>query len=119
MRIYLAFLVVSLFATAFVILPGCPGEKGGESGDAKNGEHEGHERSLAKKADQADEDTKLKDQETCPVMGNPINKDVYVDHEGKRIYFCCPGCDSKFKAEPQKYLKKLREMGEKPVDIPK
>lgn len=27
-----------------------------------------------------------------------------VEHEGKTYYFCCPGCDSKFKADPKKYL---------------
>ena len=27
-------------------------------------------------------------QTTCPVMGNKINKDIYVDHQGTRVYFC-------------------------------
>ncbi len=27
-----------------------------------------------------------------------------VEHEGKTYYFCCPGCDTKFKADPKKYL---------------
>jgi len=46
-------------------------------------------------------------QTTCPVMGNPVNKDVYVDYEGKRIYFCCEGCIEKFKENPEKYMEKL------------
>jgi len=29
-----------------------------------------------------------------------------VEYEGKTYYFCCPGCDSKFKADPKKYLSK-------------
>ena len=29
-----------------------------------------------------------------------------VDYEGKTYYFCCPGCDAKFKADPKKYLAK-------------
>jgi Cu+-exporting ATPase len=29
-----------------------------------------------------------------------------AEHEGKTYYFCCPGCDAKFKADPAKYLKK-------------
>jgi YHS domain-containing protein len=57
-------------------------------------------------------------QTTCPVMGGDINKEVYVDHEGKRIYFCCPACIPKFKEDPAKYLAKLKEMGEEPADIP-
>ena len=32
-------------------------------------------------------------QTTCPVMqGSPVNKSLYVDTEGYRIYVCCGGC---------------------------
>ena len=27
-------------------------------------------------------------QQFCPVMGGKINKDLYADYEGKRVYFC-------------------------------
>jgi Cu(I)/Ag(I) efflux system membrane fusion protein len=47
------------------------------------------------------------DQTLCPVMGNPINKDVFIEYQGKKVYFCCPGCDQAFKADPKKYLPKL------------
>ncbi len=41
----------------------------------------------------------------CPVMeGNPIRKDLFVDYNGKRVYFCCPGCIPAFKADPGKYM---------------
>ncbi len=53
----------------------------------------------------------LKPQTKCPVMGGDINKEVFVDHEGQRIYFCCPGCIKKFKADPEEYLKKMEEQG--------
>ncbi|MDZ8119021.1 efflux RND transporter periplasmic adaptor subunit [Pontiella agarivorans] len=53
-------------------------------------------------------------QTLCPVMGNPINKDVYIDHDGMRIYFCCPGCDSTFKENPDQYLKQMRAEGIEP-----
>jgi YHS domain-containing protein len=29
-----------------------------------------------------------------------------VEHEGKTYYFCCSGCEAKFKADPKKYLGK-------------
>jgi Cu(I)/Ag(I) efflux system membrane fusion protein len=58
-------------------------------------------------------------QKTCPVMGNPIDKSIFVDYKGKRIYFCCAGCPATFKKEPGKYLKKLDELGEKPEVIDK
>jgi YHS domain-containing protein len=49
-------------------------------------------------------------QTTCPVMGGDINKDIYADHAGKRVYFCCPMCDRPFKKNPEKYLKKLKKL---------
>jgi YHS domain-containing protein len=50
-------------------------------------------------------------QKKCPVMGYPINKDVYVDYQGKRIYFCCPSCPDRFRQEPDRAMKKLEEQG--------
>jgi YHS domain-containing protein len=46
-------------------------------------------------------------QKTCPVMGGPIDPGVYTDHEGRRVYFCCPGCIDTFKQEPEAYLAKI------------
>ena len=50
-------------------------------------------------------------QTKCPVMGGTINKDVYADYEGKRVYFCCEACISTFKKDPAKYVKKLEGEG--------
>ena len=50
-------------------------------------------------------------QTKCPVLGGAINRDVYVDHQGQRIYFCCPSCIDEFKKDPDKYLKKMQEQG--------
>jgi len=48
------------------------------------------------------------EQTTCPVMeGNKINKEYFVEYKGKKVYFCCPGCDDKFLANPEKYIAKL------------
>ncbi|UCF14920.1 MAG: YHS domain-containing protein [Phycisphaerales bacterium] len=48
------------------------------------------------------------EQTTCPVMeGNKINEKYFVEYQGKKVYFCCPGCDDKFLADPEKYLAKL------------
>ena len=44
----------------------------------------------------------------CPVMdGNKIDKNVFVEYKGKKVYFCCAQCKAKFEAEPEKYLSKL------------
>lgn len=52
-----------------------------------------------------------KPQTVCPVLGGNINKEIYLDYQGKRIYFCCKGCDAEFKKNPDKYMKKLQEQG--------
>ena len=46
-------------------------------------------------------------QPLCPVMDAPIDPSVYVEYEGRRVYFCCSGCDKKFLADPERYLHKL------------
>lgn len=50
-------------------------------------------------------------QTKCPVMGGDINKKLYVDHDGKRIYMCCMGCIGKVKKDPAKYIKQLEDQG--------
>ncbi|MHC4621769.1 MAG: YHS domain-containing protein [Planctomycetota bacterium] len=47
------------------------------------------------------------EQTTCPVMGGPINKDFFTVYNGKKVYFCCPGCKPEFEKNPEKYLAKL------------
>lgn len=47
------------------------------------------------------------EQTTCPVMGGAINKAIFVEYQGKKVYFCCGGCPDAFKADPQKYVSKL------------
>ena len=50
-------------------------------------------------------------QKKCPVMGYKVNKKLYADHNGKRVYFCCASCDAEFKKDPDKYIKKLEAQG--------
>ena len=50
-------------------------------------------------------------QTTCPVMGGQIDKAVYADHDGKRVYFCCPGCVKTFEGDPEKYIKQMEKKG--------
>ena len=59
-----------------------------------------------------------KPQSTCPVMGTPINKKLFVDANGYRIYVCCEGCIGKVKADPAKYIEKIKASGEVPEKLP-
>ncbi len=54
----------------------------------------------------------------CPVMGSSINKKIYTDYKGKRIYFCCPPCVQDFKKNPEKYMKKIEKDGVVLEDAP-
>lgn len=69
------------------------------------------------RAEETSGEPQLKPQTTCPVMGGRINKDLYVDHDGKRIYVCCRGCIRPIKADFEKYEKILAERGEKPAEV--
>lgn len=51
-------------------------------------------------------------QTVCPVMGGKIQEDVYTEYQGKKVYFCCPACVEKFKADPEKYLSKLPQFAD-------
>ena len=51
-------------------------------------------------------------------MYNKINKDLYTDYKGKRIYFCCPPCIKTFKEDPEKYIRQMEERGITLEDTP-
>jgi YHS domain-containing protein len=57
-------------------------------------------------------------QTTCPVMGEKVGKDLYVDVQGKRIYVCCQTCVEAVKKDPAKYIAKLKEQGVTIEDAP-
>ncbi len=68
--------------------------------------------SYAEDKQAAPEQAQGKKQTNCPVMtGNKINKNMYVDVKGYRIYVCCAGCIGKIKADPDKYIKKMKAQG--------
>jgi hypothetical protein len=56
-------------------------------------------------------------QTTCPIQGGPINKKLFVDYNGKRIYVCCEGCLAQVKSNPDAAIKKLSEAGQEPESI--
>ena len=49
----------------------------------------------------------------CPVKGGEVDPEApTVEYMGKTIGFCCPGCDKKFSANPEKYIENLSEDGQ-------
>ena len=52
------------------------------------------------------------EQTTCPVMGGAIDKDVFVEYQEKKVYFCCDPCKGKFNAAPATYVAKLPQFNQ-------
>jgi YHS domain-containing protein len=59
-----------------------------------------------------------KPQTKCPVMGGDIDRSIFADYQGKRVYFCCGMCPPKFKADPEKYLAAMAKEGVVPEKAP-
>ena len=60
-----------------------------------------------KKAADEPQVAESKEQTQCPVMGGAVNKELFVEYKGQKVYFCCPGCEESFNKEPEKYVNKL------------
>lgn len=97
-----------------------------ETSEATSVEHEYHDHAAAVQGAHghhhqagapAESGGELVTQTTCPVMGGEINKDLYVDVSGKRVYVCCAGCIEPIKMDPETYLNKLEKMGQKAESI--
>jgi len=52
------------------------------------------------------------EQTDCPVMGGAINKTIFTEYKGKKVYFCCSPCKEKFEQEPEKYIVKLPQFNQ-------
>ncbi len=75
----------------------------------QHSEHTGHEKNI--EHEKKETGGRTMPQTNCPVMGGPVNKEVYVDYKGHRIYFCCPGCEETFLKTPEKFLNEMRSKG--------
>ncbi len=47
----------------------------------------------------------------CPVMDLPIDRDHYHDHDGRRIYVCCPGCLDEVRERADEIIEEHRARG--------
>ena len=52
-----------------------------------------------------------KPQTMCPIMNRAINKKIFADYEGKRVYFCCHVCQNRFKRDAAKWVTQLEDEG--------
>ena len=74
--------------------------------DVKPAEHGHHGEHQEKAADGAAKFLGKGDGiETCPVTGEPVNKNLKYEIAGKTFYVCCEGCGDTVKKNPSAYLK--------------
>ncbi len=92
--VFLAIAVCNVFACS-----------GGGSGCGMS-DHK-HDPNTKQEPNKPAEKTKTAEQTLCPVMGGKINKDIFTEYKGKKVYFCCPACKPKFEKDPEKYVEKL------------
>jgi YHS domain-containing protein len=90
-----------------------------DSPQNKKDEHQGHhdaqgkvaEKSTAEKTQDSNKGEKQflgkgDGIESCPVTGEPIDKEFKGEINGRIVYVCCPGCLDTIKESPDLYLKK-------------
>ena len=104
----MACLLAGLLIVGLIALNGCkksepaPPETSAEMMQAM----QGHEH-MAMQAELAKQIASVVEQTTCPIMGGAIDKAFFTEYQGKKVYFCCPGCKPEFEKNPEKYLAKL------------
>lgn len=73
--------------------------------------HEGHDHA-AMTEEAENQVVAAAEQTTCPVMGGAINKALFTEYNGKKVYFCCDGCKEKFEEAPEQYIAKLPQFNQ-------
>lgn len=114
-------LVIAVLFFGLFMLNGCkksepaPTETSmGTMHEHEGDDHAGHDHAeMAMSTKPADAVVAAVEQKTCPIMdGNPINTQYFTEYKGKKVYFCCPGCDKKFNANPEQYIAKLPQFNQ-------
>jgi len=93
------FAFVLVFAIASICLTGCKKTTPPKDVNTALTDQEELNKSIA--------DLGSTEQTTCPVMEGKINKDIFTEYKGKKVYFCCQGCVEAFNKNPEKYIDKL------------
>ena len=79
-----------------------------DDGDASNGDTESKETT---QTEATSTQAIAKAQTICPIGGDAIDKASFVDYKSERIYMCCDGCKSKFSADADNIVAKMKKDG--------
>jgi len=120
-RLITVLLVAGFVFVGLAMVNGCKKEEPTPAPNDTSSEHDHehgedghtHDSEMAMATEPAKEIASTGEQTTCPIMvGQPINKAIFAEYKGKKVYFCCAGCDTKFKADPEKYIAKLPQFNQ-------
>jgi len=100
------FMLISLLLVGLIMLNGCKKSEPAPSDTSADTMQEMQEHA-AMMSESAKEVVSAIEQTDCPVMGGAINKAIFTEYKGKKVYFCCSPCKEKFEQEPEKYIAKL------------
>ena len=109
-------LLIAVLFAGLLMLNGCKesetaSTQTSERSHTHEGDHAGHDHAMMAQ-EAAEEVVAAAEQTTCPVMGGPINKAIFIEHQGKKVYFCCDPCKDKFKEAPEQYIAKLPQFNQ-------
>ena len=109
MKIWATLFIAVVLSVGLLVLNGCKKSEPAPSETSSNTTQgmQGMQEHGTMTTEQAAKAAAAGEQTICPVMGNPIDKSVFVEYKGKKVYFCCPDCKAKFNADPEKYIAKL------------
>lgn len=111
-KINAMFIVTSLLLVGLIMLNGCKkSEPAPSETSAETMQSEGNEQ-MAMVDEAAEAVASAIEQTDCPVMGGAINKAIFTEYKGKKVYFCCSPCKEKFEQEPEKYIAKLPQFNQ-------
>jgi YHS domain-containing protein len=103
-------LLLVAFSTALIFFDGCK-KKEQPAAPPKTTTMEGMMHQTATTAEEANQTAQTAmsstEQTVCPVTGDKIDKNMFVEYKGKKVYFCCAACKSVFNKNPEKYIAKL------------
>jgi YHS domain-containing protein len=101
---HFAFAGAALFAGSLLLSTGCAAQNSGSASAS------------------AGPTTKPYMLSTCIVsdekLGGPMGAPVVYVYKGQEVKFCCPNCEPEFKADPEKFMKKLQEASKTPATRP-
>ncbi len=100
-------LMAGVLLVALVLLNSCEESEPGTTEPAATEMSQEMAQQEAVAAETATQVVAAAEQTNCPIMDAPIDKNIFVEYKGKKVYFCCKGCETKFMQDPEKYIAKL------------